>query len=643
MVAVLETDPDVPIVGALSGVGSALVPGGYRLTDLPPGNYFVRIEPLVGTTNSFTEHDSIFSGFEIGFPPEFYSGFDESEFDIDIAADDAAVVPVMAGVITPDIDITINTDPTSPPQNDGFVGTAIRTAPFTDVVDTRSATTAVGDPVPSCGANSRERSVWYNFVPPVSSTVEIDTFGSDYDTLLSVWTGSLDFLIEVACNDDASGLQSRISFEAAPQSTEYFFMISAPQSDGGMLIFNLTVDAPLLTFSPERLDFETRPVGTVSEPQNAVMTNSGSQPLRLDDITVSTSNWDLTHDCPPLLDSTENCTLSVSFAPKIGPAFMNGHVRISHNGPYSPNFYRLFGVSVPAFSLSPDPKEAKVLRGTESTSFMISASSEVGFTDSINLECRTSPGFECQLNPTSITADESSILTVSNLPNDQTIGSTSIVVEGTTGSQRVSFSVAVIFTDIQLRVSPDTNSISPGETAVYTLEVIPSFFEGNVSLGCTGAPERATCTITPATVTLNGVNLGKAEIRVTMTAPSTALMPTNSPSRWFLELLWIVALTGLAASARWTSKGNPHEFGIVTTLNLSRRVELIRARQVGLAIILAVVLTATSCGGGGSTFSFPPAQPISTIPGTPTSTHVLTITGTAQGQNRTTKVNLVVN
>ena len=43
---------------------------------------------------------------------------------------------------------------------------------------------------------------------PAAQTLTIDTFGSDYDTVLAVWTGSRGSLTNVACNDDSSGLQS---------------------------------------------------------------------------------------------------------------------------------------------------------------------------------------------------------------------------------------------------------------------------------------------------------------------------------------------------------------------------------------------------------------------------------------------------
>ena len=135
--------------------------------------------------------------------------------------------------------------------NDNFAdATVITTTPYSNTVDTSSATTETTDPTPACGNGSRGKSVWYRFTPPTSGTVTADTFGSNYDTILSVWTGSPGAFSAEACNDDAGAtLQSQVSFTATA-GTAYFFMISAYWDDGGTLVFNLVAGNPVpsLTF-----------------------------------------------------------------------------------------------------------------------------------------------------------------------------------------------------------------------------------------------------------------------------------------------------------------------------------------------------------------------------------------------------------
>jgi hypothetical protein len=65
------------------------------------------------------------------------------------------------------------------------------------------------------------RSVWYALTPACTGSAAIDTAGSTFDTLLSVYTGmTVQALTEVARNDDArDDLTSRVSFSASAGTT----------------------------------------------------------------------------------------------------------------------------------------------------------------------------------------------------------------------------------------------------------------------------------------------------------------------------------------------------------------------------------------------------------------------------------------
>ncbi|HXQ20496.1 MAG TPA: hypothetical protein VN812_02395, partial [Candidatus Acidoferrales bacterium] len=109
-----------------------------------------------------------------------------------------------------------------------------------------------GDPVPKCGNQSQGKSVWYRFTAPSAGTLEADTFGSSYDTILSAWTGSCGAFSPTAdgCNDDAGGgHQSQVSFTASAGVT-YWFMVSAYNSDGGTLDFAVTFTGTGSTATP---------------------------------------------------------------------------------------------------------------------------------------------------------------------------------------------------------------------------------------------------------------------------------------------------------------------------------------------------------------------------------------------------------
>ena len=63
-------------------------------------------------------------------------------------------------------------------------------------------------------------SVWWTWTAPATGTATFDTRGSDFDTLLAVYTGSrVNRLTKVAADDDTHGRQSEVSFRAVEGRT----------------------------------------------------------------------------------------------------------------------------------------------------------------------------------------------------------------------------------------------------------------------------------------------------------------------------------------------------------------------------------------------------------------------------------------
>lgn len=109
---------------------------------------------------------------------------------------------------------------------------------------TTRATSAVDDPF--CAASSH--TVWYAFTPSADMRVEINTFGSDYDTTLSVQTGTRGALTQIACNDNSGrGSQSRVRFDAVAGVTCWIMASSYYCSSGGHLVLNLLPAPPPLS------------------------------------------------------------------------------------------------------------------------------------------------------------------------------------------------------------------------------------------------------------------------------------------------------------------------------------------------------------------------------------------------------------
>jgi hypothetical protein len=104
------------------------------------------------------------------------------------------------------------------PANDNFAAASAVAPPAQRTADTRGATGEAFEP-DTCGAAPIGSTVWYR-ITGGGSLVTIDTFGSNFDTVLAVYTGStVGGLNLVACNDDSSNagtfvLQSRVAFTA---------------------------------------------------------------------------------------------------------------------------------------------------------------------------------------------------------------------------------------------------------------------------------------------------------------------------------------------------------------------------------------------------------------------------------------------
>ncbi|TMB99354.1 MAG: hypothetical protein E6J42_03790 [Chloroflexi bacterium] len=132
------------------------------------------------------------------------------------------------------------------PPNDDYPGTAIASLPFSDTQVTTDATLQVGEPTTTClFGSAMAKTVWYSYTPIADAIIVADTVGSDFDTVLAVWSLS-EFpggdLGEVACNDETvSSSQSRLSFSAEAGRAYYFQAGGFPfaPDTSGSLVFHV--------------------------------------------------------------------------------------------------------------------------------------------------------------------------------------------------------------------------------------------------------------------------------------------------------------------------------------------------------------------------------------------------------------------
>ncbi|HUT37086.1 MAG TPA: choice-of-anchor D domain-containing protein, partial [Planctomycetota bacterium] len=141
-------------------------------------------------------------------------------------------------------DIVLNWSATGGgPANDDFANaTAVSGTSGQATGTNANATKETGEP--NHAGNAGGASVWWRWTAPSGGDATINTFGSDFDTLIAVYTGSsVGALTLVASNDDTGGLQSQVTFTAVAGTT-YRIAVDGYGGDSGGIVLNWTLTAP---------------------------------------------------------------------------------------------------------------------------------------------------------------------------------------------------------------------------------------------------------------------------------------------------------------------------------------------------------------------------------------------------------------
>jgi pimeloyl-ACP methyl ester carboxylesterase len=286
---------------------------------------------------------------------------------------------------------------------------------------------------------------------------------------------------------------------------------------------------------------------------------------------------------------------------------------------------------VPSIAISGvSPSSITLVQGAGSQSVTVNLTRS-NYTGSITLATSTLPsGVSANITqPGAVDSGSISLLAASNaaLVSSQAI---TITASGSgVSSVTAAFSLTVNPPpDFSLSISPTSATVAAGGSATYTLTVTPvGGFNQQVSLSCAGAPSAATCSVSPASVTLDGADAAKTTVTVTTTArshanptrrrvPPWAVGPQAIP--WFGWVLMLATLSSLAAM----------------------RGQRVRFSLTALAATALLMISWVACGGGGGTTTTPPS-------GTPAGAYTLTLTGTYTSSSpsltHNTTVSLTVN
>jgi hypothetical protein len=382
--------------------------------------------------------------------------------------------------------------------------------------------------------------------------------------------------------------------------------------------------------------FGNQVVNTTSATRTVTLTNTGSGPLTIASIVVSSQfafDPTVTDACPLIGSSTlapsGQCNIGVAFEPATTGA-QSGTVTITDNSAGIPTTQTvaLTGTGMAATStvtLSTPPQFAGQFVGTTSSAETVTLTNGTSSSVAISAITPSGPfaiaasGTTCSLS-TAVAANGTCTIAVVFKPT--AAGGTSGYIEVSDNAANSPQATMLIGQgwDFTLAVpSGSSQTVAPGGTATYTLNLtgLGQFYQ-TVTLSCAGAPSEATCAVTPASPTLNG-GAATATVTVATTAPSMGAplarrLPPLGPLSHGPGIL--IVLTLFLAALAWA-------------IRTSRRpgASQMRIAFVALGLVMLLSLTIVACGGST------PAHNA----GTPAGTYPLTVTGTAgSGTNTAT-------
>lgn len=131
--------------------------------------------------------------------------------------------------------------------NDEWAGARALSGLTGTLTDTNAgATSEPGEPTQEFGYGQATK--WFKYTPTSTGSLTIDTHGSNFDTVLGVYTGSaVNALTLKASNDDSSNngtwtLQSRVNFTATAGTT-YWIRVNSYSSTTGTIVLNWDLEA----------------------------------------------------------------------------------------------------------------------------------------------------------------------------------------------------------------------------------------------------------------------------------------------------------------------------------------------------------------------------------------------------------------
>lgn len=439
---------------------------------------------------------------------------------------------------------------------------------------------------------------------------------------------SEDFLVTVPCGAQipvAGNCAILAAFKPTAAGQRTAQLSVTDNAPGGPLVASLTGKGtgPGVIWSTTTLSFPSQPIGVTSSPLSVKLSNSGDQPLNIAAIAIVGSNlgdFTQTNTCgtlPVAISPGSSCAFNVSFTSSpSGGLVRTANLTVTDNALDSPQSVLLIGnVTSPEVSFSSASLTfGQQIVGTTSTGKAITLSNIGNAPLSIRSIQVTGPDStdfsqvtNCPTSPATLAAGVSCTATATFQPSD--VGDKTATITFTHNAPCCGQDILMSGsgTDFSLAASPSSSVVAAGQSATYTLSITPSGgFNQTVQLTCTGAPQAASCTISPLSVTPDGTHVSSATLTITSSGSAESSEVGGS----------LGALTAAVGFA-----------GLIVLLTPSVSGNRKRAMQ-SMAFLGLMILSGCSQG--------------SKSPRTPPGNYTLTVSGHSGAATRTTTVMLTV-